>query len=69
MVAIELAGEMSFSSPHPHFQIRHRRPNITLGSFRYLAGDGDGSAPPPGEEGRENLVIRGLEPDLWMITR
>jgi hypothetical protein len=43
MVAIELAGEMSFSSPHPHFQIRHRRSDVALGSFRDLAGDG--SAP------------------------
>ena len=46
-------------SPHPHLQIRHRGPDVALGSFRDLAGDCDGSAPPPGEECRENLVFRG----------
>ena len=50
-------------SPHPHLQIRHRRPDVALGPFRDLAGDGDGSAPAAGEEGRENLVFRGLDPD------
>ena len=50
-------------SPHPHLQIRHRRPDVALGPFRDLAGDGDGCAPPPREEGSENLVFRGLEPD------
>ena len=50
-------------SPHPHLQTRHRGPDVALGPVRDLAGDGDGSAPPPGEEGRENLVFRRLEPD------
>ena len=50
-------------SPHPHLQIRHRRPDVALDPFRDLAGDSDGSAPAPGEECRENLVFRGLEPN------
>ncbi len=50
-------------SPNPHFQIRHRRPDVALGPFRDLAGDGDGSAPAPGEEGREDFVFRWLEAD------
>ena len=50
-------------SPHPHLQIRHRRPDVALGSFRDLAGDGDGSVPPPREELRENLVGGWLEAD------
>ena len=50
-------------SPHPHFQIRHCGPDVALGSFRDLAGDGDGSAPAASEEGRESLVFRWLEAD------
>ena len=50
-------------SPHPHLQISHRRSDVALGPFRDLTGDGDGSVPAPGEEGRENLVLRGLKPD------
>ena len=50
-------------SPHPHLQIRHRGPDVALGTFRDLAGDGDGSAPSPGEECRESLVFRWLEAD------
>ena len=49
--------------PHPHLQIRQGRPDIALGAFGDLAGDGDGGGPPPREEGRENLVFRGLETD------
>jgi len=48
----------SYSSPHPHLQIRHRCPDIALGPFGDLAGDGDGSAPAPGEELRQNVVVR-----------
>lgn len=52
-----------YPSPHPHLQIRHCRPDVALGPFGDLAGNGDGSAPAPGEEGRENLVVRWLEAD------
>ena len=52
-----------FPHPDPHLQISHRRPDVALGPFRNLAGDGDGSGPPPGEEGGENLVFRWLEAD------
>jgi hypothetical protein len=34
-----------------------------LGSFGDHPGGGDGDCPPPCEEGRENLVFRGLEAD------
>jgi len=50
-------------SPHPHLQIPHRRPDVPFSPFRDLAGDGDGSTPPPGEELRENLVCGWLEAD------
>ena len=59
----QVLGEMAFLLPHPHLQIRHRGPDVALGPLRDLAGNGDGSAPAPGEEGREDLVFRGLEPD------
>jgi len=42
-------GPWQSNSPHPHLQIRHRRPHVPLGPFRDLAGDGYGCAPPPGE--------------------
>ena len=50
-------------SPHPHFQIRQRRPDVALGPFRNLAGDGDARTPAPGEECRERFVFRRLEVD------
>ena len=43
VAAIEMVTEMSFPSPHPHLQIRHRGPDVALGPFRDLAGDGDGT--------------------------
>ena len=59
----QVLGEMALLLPHPHLQIRHRGPDVALGSFRDLAGDGDRSAPAPGEECRESLVVRWLEAD------
>ena len=44
-------------SPDPHLQIRHRGPDVALGPFGDLAGDGDGSTPTPGEKGCESLVF------------
>ena len=49
--------------PNPHLQIRQSCPDVPLGAFGNLAGDGDGDAPSFREECRESLVFRGLEPD------
>ena len=53
----------SKSSPQPHLQIRHRRPNVSCCPGGDHSGGGDGSAPAPGEECRESLVIGWLESD------
>jgi hypothetical protein len=58
-----LQSHLAAPLPHPHLQIAHRRPDVPLSPLRDHPGSGDGDRPPPREEGRENLVFRGLEAD------
>ncbi len=58
--ALKALAAVTLPSPHPHLQIRQCRPDVPLGALGNLTGDGDGDAPPPREECRENLVFRGL---------
>jgi hypothetical protein len=68
---------MRFSppSPHPHLQVRHRRPDIACGTCGDHAGGRDGDVPPLCEESRESLVFRGLDGlriadcGLWIAVR